>query len=159
MHVRHPVAWLIFAGYCPEKSLIIRDVFAAVERDLQDKASQDLLFPSIERSLMSLNSNKQAFYRVAQMYSTEDALSCRSIFAKEPLIIGLFWRKRPIKLRHSIGLRHSVTFQISDVSIPSAVDAVSESLFRSLISLWQFPLTMLLTSRANVAQLIRARDC
>jgi len=37
-----------------------------------------------------------------------DALSCRSLFAKGPLIIGLFCRKRPIKIRHPMGLRHPV---------------------------------------------------
>ena len=38
----------------------------------------------------------------------QDALSCRSFFAKEPLIIGLFCGKRPVKIRHSMGLRHPV---------------------------------------------------
>ena len=30
----------------------------------------------------------------------EDALSCRSLFAKEPLIIGLFCGKQPMTMRH-----------------------------------------------------------
>jgi len=38
----------------------------------------------------------------------QDAFSCRSFFAKEPLIIGLFYGKRPIKIRHPMGLRHPV---------------------------------------------------
>jgi len=37
-----------------------------------------------------------------------DALSCRSFSTKEPLIIGLFCRKWPIKIRHPMGLRHPV---------------------------------------------------
>jgi len=37
------------------------------------------------------------------------ALSCRSFSAKEPLIIGLFCEKWPIKIRHSMGLRHPVS--------------------------------------------------
>ena len=37
-----------------------------------------------------------------------DALSCRSIFAKEPQIIGLFCAEWPIKMRHHMGLRHPV---------------------------------------------------
>jgi hypothetical protein len=37
-----------------------------------------------------------------------DALSCRSLSAKEPLIIGLFWRTWPIKTRHPMGHRHPV---------------------------------------------------
>jgi len=37
-----------------------------------------------------------------------DALSCRSFFTKEPLIIGLFCRKWPTKIRHSMGLCHPV---------------------------------------------------
>jgi len=39
---------------------------------------------------------------------TYDALSCRSFFAKEPLIIGLFCGKWPVKIRHPMGLRHPV---------------------------------------------------
>ena len=37
-----------------------------------------------------------------------DASSCRSFFAKEPLIIGLFCEKWPKKIRHPTGLRHPV---------------------------------------------------
>jgi len=37
-----------------------------------------------------------------------DALSCRSFFAKEPLIIGLCCDKWPIKRRHSMGLCYPV---------------------------------------------------
>jgi len=33
---------------------------------------------------------------------------CRSLSAKEPLIIGLYCRKRFIKIRHPMGLRHTV---------------------------------------------------
>jgi len=36
----------------------------------------------------------------------QDALSCRSFSAKEPLIIGLFCGKRPLQRRHPMGLRH-----------------------------------------------------
>jgi len=38
----------------------------------------------------------------------EDALSCRSFLAKEPLLIGLFCGKWPIKIRHPMTLRHPV---------------------------------------------------
>jgi len=37
-----------------------------------------------------------------------DALSYRSFFAKEPLIIGLFCRKWPVKIRPPVGFRHPV---------------------------------------------------
>ena len=37
-----------------------------------------------------------------------DAWSCRSFSAKEPLIIGLFCGKWPVKIRHPMGLRHPV---------------------------------------------------
>jgi len=37
-----------------------------------------------------------------------DALSCRSFFAKAPLIIGLFCGKWLVKIRHPMGLRHPV---------------------------------------------------
>jgi len=36
------------------------------------------------------------------------ALRCRSFIAKEPQIIGLFCGKRPVKIRHPMGLRHPV---------------------------------------------------
>jgi len=38
----------------------------------------------------------------------EDAISCRSLSAKEPLIMGLFCGKRPIKIRQPMGLCHPV---------------------------------------------------
>ena len=37
---------------------------------------------------------------------SQDTLSRRSFFAKEPLIIGLCCRKRPLKIRHPISLCH-----------------------------------------------------
>ena len=37
---------------------------------------------------------------------SQDALSCRSFSAKEPLIIGLFFEKWPMKIRHPMILRH-----------------------------------------------------
>ena len=37
-----------------------------------------------------------------------EAFSCRLFFAKEPLIIGLFCGKWPIKIRNPMGLRHPV---------------------------------------------------
>ena len=36
-------------------------------------------------------------------------ISCRSFFTKEPLIIGLFCGKWPIKIRHPMTLRHPVS--------------------------------------------------
>ena len=46
-----------------------------------------------------------------------DVLSCRSFLAKEPLITGLFCGKWPIKIRHPMGLRHSVTWLwLNDIS-------------------------------------------
>ena len=35
-------------------------------------------------------------------------IRCRSLFAKEPLIIGLFCGKWPVKIRHPMGLCHPV---------------------------------------------------
>ena len=37
-----------------------------------------------------------------------DALICRSFFAKEPLITGLFCGKWPVQIWHLMGLRHPV---------------------------------------------------
>ena len=39
---------------------------------------------------------------------SQDALSCRLFSAKEPLILGLFYGKRPVKIRHFMGLRHPI---------------------------------------------------
>ena len=39
---------------------------------------------------------------------SSDAFSCRSFFAKEPLIMGLFCGKGPVKMRLPMGLRHPV---------------------------------------------------
>jgi len=39
---------------------------------------------------------------------SQDALSCLRFFAKEPLIIGLFCGKWPMKIRHPMNLRHPV---------------------------------------------------
>ena len=39
-----------------------------------------------------------------------DALRCRSLSAKEPLIIGLFCQKCSIKIRHPVTLRHPVRY-------------------------------------------------
>jgi len=38
-----------------------------------------------------------------------DALSCRSFFAREPLIIWLFCGKCPVKIRHHMSLGHPVS--------------------------------------------------
>jgi len=47
------------------------------------------------------------YYEMVQgVEDSGDALNCRSFFAKEPVIIGLFCGKWPIKIRHSVGLRH-----------------------------------------------------
>ena len=39
---------------------------------------------------------------------SSDVFSCRLFFAKEPLIIGLFRGKWPLKIRHPMTLRHPV---------------------------------------------------
>jgi len=39
---------------------------------------------------------------------SQDALRCRSFFAKEPLIIGLFCGIGPVKIRQSMTLRHPI---------------------------------------------------
>jgi len=56
----------------------------------------------------------KGFYRVLSHIilqggeDTLDVLSCRSFSAKEPLVIGLFGGKWPLKIRHPKGLRHPV---------------------------------------------------
>jgi len=51
----------------------------------------------------------------------QDAVSCRSFFATDSLIIGLFRWKWPIKVRHPMGLHHSVyitrTLRVFDSNI------------------------------------------
>jgi len=51
----------------------------------------------------------------------EDALSCRSLSAKEPLIIGLFCGKWPIKIRHPITLCHSAEILKTQPKVSSMV--------------------------------------
>jgi len=47
------------------------------------------------------------------LYMSIYALSCRSCSSKTPLIIGLFCRKWPIKIRHPIGLHHPLRKEAS----------------------------------------------
>jgi len=49
----------------------------------------------------------------------EDALKCRSFSAKKPQIIGLFCGKRPMRIRHPMGLRHPVTSFKPDLTTPT----------------------------------------
>jgi len=48
-----------------------------------------------------------------------DALSCKSFFVKELLIIGLFCEKRPVRTRHPMTLRHHVHRFLSFQTSPS----------------------------------------
>jgi len=48
---------------------------------------------------------------VAGWWRLIGCLNCRSFFAKEPLIIGLFCEKWPTKIRHPMTLRHPVPTQ------------------------------------------------
>jgi len=41
----------------------------------------------------------------------QDAWSCRSFSAKEPLIIGLFCGQNPMEIKHLMGLCHSVMYK------------------------------------------------
>jgi len=50
----------------------------------------------------------KAEYTIQGGKYAQDALSCRSLSAKEPLIIRLCCGKWPIKIRHPMGLRHPV---------------------------------------------------
>ena len=91
LYTRRTILW-IFKCLCsfPQKSHIIHGSFA--ERDLQLKAS----------------------YGSSSLYTrhiilTNNALSRRFLSTKEPLIIGLFCGKWPIKMRHPMGLRHPVS--------------------------------------------------
>ena len=55
-----------------------------------------------------------------------NALSRRSLFAKEPLMIGLFYGKWPIKMKHPMGLRHPVASWLLRI-VNSSIAAVCES--------------------------------
>jgi len=52
-------------------------------------------------------------YKIQGGEDPQDALSCRSFSAKEPLIIGLFCGKWPIKIRHPMDLGHPVAMQLT----------------------------------------------
>jgi len=47
---------------------------------------------------------------------SKDALSCRSFYTKEPLVIGLFCRKCLMKIRHPMTLHHPVSIRVLDQS-------------------------------------------
>ena len=96
---RRPIACLIFSGHFKQKSPIISGSFA--KNDLQLKASYG-------SSLLcrGLQSSEDPW----------DALSCRSFFAKEPLIIGLFCLKLKRLLRNDTGRRCGVA-QYRDSSV------------------------------------------
>jgi len=50
-----------------------------------------------------------------------DALRCRSFATKEPLSIGLFCAKLPIKIRHPMTLRHPVEPVSRETAIPTTI--------------------------------------
>jgi len=57
----------------------------------------------------SRNKNSYSHKRVYHIQvgeDAQDAFSCKSLSAKEPLIIGLFCGKCPLKIRHPMHLRH-----------------------------------------------------
>ena len=115
--LRHPM-------HFPQKSPIISGSFA--KRDLQIKTSnafspQGCMAPHVSMLYhTALHSNVRTYrwYCVVNRVASRlwrtcdksmvqsgenalDALSCRSLFAKEPLIIGLFCGKWPPKIRQS----------------------------------------------------------
>jgi len=51
---------------------------------------------------------RRLFSGTGRRRPTRCLISCRSLSPKEPLIIGLFCRKRRIKIRHPMGLRRPV---------------------------------------------------
>ena len=85
---RRPIGCLMFRGHLPQKSPIISGSFA--ENHLRLKASYG--------SLLTILGGEDP----------QDALSRKSFSAKQPLIIGPFCRKWPLKMRHPMGLRHRV---------------------------------------------------
>ena len=55
----------------------------------------------------------------------QDASRCRSLSAKEPLVIGFFCRMWPIKIRHPMTLRHPVSALASSLFAPSKCHSLS----------------------------------
>jgi len=57
-----------------------------------------------------VSSSERHYYNIVIQGGEDsyDALSCRSFFAKEPLIIGHFRGNSPVKIRHLMTLRHPV---------------------------------------------------
>ena len=51
---------------------------------------------------------RYALLRVQGGEDSQNASSCRSFFAKQPLIIGLFCGKGPLKIGHPLRLHHPV---------------------------------------------------
>jgi len=67
----------------------------------KDKASYEYSPPCIRKQV---NANTTFFW----CEDARNAFSCRSLFANEPLIIGLFCGKWPVMIRHPMHLRHPV---------------------------------------------------
>jgi len=60
-------------------------------------------------SLVYLYTQGVDYHPCICVWNSQDASSCRLFFAKEPLVIGLFCRKWPMKIVHPLTLRHPVS--------------------------------------------------
>jgi len=105
---------------------------------LHNRYSKNVHFSKVTkvfRMLSRMHSSSVAFEArlvVTHMQGGEDsqdALSCRLFFAKEPLIIGLFCGKWPMKIRHLMTLRHPVCDMIYLVTRKHCVTILAKSAF------------------------------
>jgi len=120
MGLRHPVTTHSSSSFIcvacllihfPQKSPAISGSFA--ENDLQQKspiisgsfAEIDLQLKASYQSSPPCNDSFKYLFHMCCMFLD-------SFFAKEPLIIGLFCGKSPVKKRHPMGLRHPVTTRL-----------------------------------------------
>jgi len=95
----------------------------------------------------------------------QDALSCRSFFANEPLITGLLRGKWPVKIRHPVGLRHParrLVVRIHDIILYEWqngwqwYDMSAKIHQKDVIKVWEFMRAMNLMSYAEYRLFYRA---
>jgi len=101
-------------------------------RDVRDVGTRGLLVRDlqIDNRVVSIEASENNRAILVQGgEDPKDALSCRCLFAKEPLIIGLFCEKCSIKIRHPTTLRHPVQIALLLITQPTQPNNQTQSIY------------------------------